>query len=132
MEILELEKTDLKRLAAEVKTAEDALPANLSDEWLSSLSRDLEVVLEEEYGDEDRSNCLSAPMYFVGLISDYKEQKAGNLTGEFELSMEEMLDYFTQYRIELSLESLNRAEDDVRSGLFPDVDTKPTSSKLGN
>ena len=31
-----------------------------------------------------------------------------------------------------TLESLNRAEADVRSGLFPDVDTKPTSSKLGS
>jgi hypothetical protein len=103
-------KTDLKRLAAEVKTPTDALPCNLSDEWIEQLSQDLEVVLsqEEEYPDHIVSSCLSAPLYLIGLLCSHKQEEAGNTTGEFELSTEEMFRYFEDYQMELAFEEISR------------------------
>ena len=63
---------------------------------------------EEEYLDYIVSSCLSVPLYLIGLLCSHEQEEAGNTTGEFELSTEEMFRYFEDYQMELVFEEINR------------------------
>ena len=106
------EVPDLGQLMEDVQTACDALPCNLDDYWLEKIADDLEAffVDEENQGEEVEPN-LSAPLFLVLNILEYKEGCTGNFSGEIEVSTEDLFKYFRDYLIEVTLEIVSRRTD---------------------
>lgn len=97
---------DLHQLKREVLScgAEAALPSNLSDHWLKQVSESLDQVLE--VGDDESAKYIAGPM---ALVLHLLFGKAG--TAQIEIDLDEMLERFRDYRLELALEEVSRHSD---------------------
>ncbi len=111
------EKPDLEQLIEDVNTASDALPCNLDDYWLDRIALDLEALLvdeenqEEEGKKEEVQPNLSASLFLILNILEYKEEKAGNFSCKIEVSTEDLFRYFRDYLLEVSLTIVSRSTD---------------------
>ena len=107
------DELNLEQLTSDVKTAEDALPCNLSDDWLDKIAQDLEALFDEESqaGKVEPNLSASAALFLILHILEYKEEKAGNFSGEIEVRTEDLFGYFRDYRLEVSLERVSRQTD---------------------
>ena len=109
------EKNDFQELIDDVTTASDALPCNLSGYWLDRIASDLEaLLLDEESQEEEEEEVqqkLCASLFLILNILEYKEEKAGNFSGEIEVRTEDLFQYFRDYLIEVSLEIVSRWTD---------------------
>jgi len=58
------DELNLEQLTSDVKTASDALPANLSDDWLDKIAQDLEALFDEESqeGEVEPNSSVSAAL----------------------------------------------------------------------
>ena len=107
-----VDNTDLPRLVASVRGPEDALPCNLSDEWLEKISADLEAYMQAA-PDEPEPDCsIAAPLYLILQLCEYHAAQAGRNTGHgFSVPVEELWTHFERYYIEISLEIVRRTTD---------------------
>lgn len=94
-------KVDLERLKNEVlsQPADAALPCNLSDYWLATISKSLELFFENTEGD----GLITAPM---ALIIHILAGKNGNK--EIQISYKEIFTLLENYQLEIGLEEVNR------------------------
>lgn len=100
---------DLGQLIDDVNTACDALPCNLDDYWLEKIATDLEAFfVDGENLGEEVDPSLSAPLFLILNILEYKEGKAGNFSGEIEVRTEDLFQYFRDYLIEVTVEIVSR------------------------
>ena len=97
-----LEKSDLKKLKGDVMDLgpEAALPYNLPDAWLIILSRDLQMIQQEENEDYQ---YLTAPLAIIVHILYCQKGSA------FSLSEEELFEYMQDLRFEISIEIARRS-----------------------
>ncbi|TMN16129.1 hypothetical protein [Pseudoxanthomonas sp. X-1] len=103
----ELPATDLERLQEEIlsKSADAALPSQLSDFWLNSIARDLEV-LDCELGSRDPAvlHALTGPL---ALIVHILVGKSNSMTAT--VSQDDLVRFFHDYRMEIALEQVSRS-----------------------
>lgn len=96
-------KSDLLALKKDIldQNPDAALPCNLSDEWLTKLARDLEMLRQEPLDNE----YLNAPLAIVVRILHAKNMKAKQ---PIEFSIDELSRYLQDLHIEISLEIVRR------------------------
>lgn len=97
---------DLHQLTQDVlsREPEAALPCNLSDYWCEAIRDSLEQVLYVR--DEESAKYFNGPM---ALVSHLLLGKTGAVQIEFDLN--EILERFRDYRLELALEEVRRVSD---------------------
>jgi len=103
-----LPETDLYRLEQEIlqQPPQAALPANLSQEWLGLINRDLEVALDD-YGDDPALGmACSVPPIF--LILHLLSGKYGRKLGLTEVSQDDLVRLLCLYQTEIVLELSRR------------------------
>lgn len=95
----------LTMLAAQVLTQPPAaaLPCNLTDEWLDLISRDLEGALGKDAPQDINPQLLAAPLALVVHILAGQDGQTGHTW-----SFNDLVDRLHDYRVEITLELLNR------------------------
>lgn len=106
-----MEKSDLLKLKREVLDIgpEAALPSYLPDTWLNLLSRDLDLILQEQ---SDDHTYLTAPL---ALIAHLLIARNGDKGDSVSFTQEELLRYLQELQLEISFELLRRNTD-----MFPE------------
>ncbi len=104
-----LPKSDLKRLHDEVGAGlpEAALPSHLSDYWLALIARDLEAIAD--LGNAKKEHSISHTAAPLAIIVQIFSGKLG--ANEFEISMEDLRNYFEDLWIEINMEIISRKTD---------------------
>jgi hypothetical protein len=105
-----MEKSDLVRLKHEVLDhgPEAALPANLPDEWVRLLARDLEELLGETDKVRDDHSYLTAPL---AIIAHILFGKMGKNEDSVNLPAEDLFNFLDYLRFEIALEEIRRWTD---------------------
>lgn len=100
----------LRRFQDEVilRGIESTLPSNLDDFWLAEIQRSIELFFSspQEAGDAEGGENMSLPLAAVVHILFAKKGEH-----KVQASMDEILKYFEDYRIELALEEVRRRTD---------------------
>lgn len=104
-----VEISDIKKLKQEVLDhgPEATLPANLPDEWIKLLARDLDMLLNVDGGYEDH-RYLTAPL---AIITHILFGKKGENESSVSFSEEDLVKFLDYLRFEIALEEVRRWTD---------------------
>ena len=106
-------KTELQSLAAALRGRGPAaaLPKNLDDFWLRSITRDLmkaQLMLQEE-NSADFDKCIAAPLYVVLKIVEAKQASTGEGSAELLVSEDQLPALFEELQFLAEQEIIARA-----------------------
>lgn len=102
--------SDIKKLKQEVLDhgPEATLPANLPDEWIKLLARDLDMLLNEDGNGSEDHRYLTAPL---AIITHILFGKRGENESSVSFSEEDLVKFLDYLRFEIALEEVRRWTD---------------------
>lgn len=105
-----MEISDIKKLKQEVLDhgPEATLPANLPDEWIKLLARDLDILLNVDGNGCEDHRYLTAPL---AIITHILFGKRGENESSVSFSEEDLVKFLDYLRFEIALEGVRRWTD---------------------
>lgn len=105
-----MEISDIKKLKQEVLDhgPEATLPANLPDEWIKLLARDLDMLLNEDGNGYEDHRYLTAPL---AITTHILFGKRGENESSVSFSEEDLVKFLDYLRFEIALEEVRRWTD---------------------
>lgn len=105
-----MEISDIKKLKQEVLDhgPEATLPANLPDEWIKLLARDLDILLNVDGNGCEDHRYLTAPL---AIITHILFGKRGENESSVSFSEEDLVKFLDYLRFEIALEEVRRWTD---------------------
>lgn len=89
---------------------EACLPRNLTDEWLEVVSDAMEALAPSDEGGASEPVPEEAKAVGLAAVLTILKAKKGK-PRSIDVDLEQLQEYFTQYRLELALESVHRHTD---------------------
>lgn len=105
-----MEQSDIRKLKQEVLDhgPEATLPANLPDEWIKLLARDLDMLLNEAGNGNEDYRYLTAPLAVITHILFGRRNENESSVNFTDKDLVKFLDYL---RFEIALEEVRRWTD---------------------